>query len=148
MHFSAHCREVPSTSTRTTSTATPLSNSTLSQTPWTDRFLLKWFAGHASTGPEFQTDDEIIDALIQQNGLTASFAHMSGTCSMMPESLGGCVSSDLAVYGIRQLSVVDASIIPLIPATHLQSTMYAVAEKAADIIKARNRVSGFFRFIF
>jgi choline dehydrogenase-like flavoprotein len=34
--------------------------------------------------------------------------------------------------------VVDASIVPLIPATHLQSTMYAVAEKAADIIKARN----------
>jgi choline dehydrogenase-like flavoprotein len=115
---------------------------------WARKELVKYSPIEISPGAQFQTDDEIIDALIQQNGLTASFAHMSGTCSMMPESLGGCVSSDLAVYGIRQLSVVDASIIPLIPATHLQSTMYAVAEKAADIIKARNRVSGFFRFIF
>jgi choline dehydrogenase-like flavoprotein len=63
---------------------------------------------------------------------------------MMPELLGGCVGSDLTVYGTRQLSVVDASIIPLVPATHLQSTMYAVAEKAADIIKQRNAVQAFF----
>lgn len=63
---------------------------------------------------------------------------------MMPELLGGCVGSDLTVYGTRQLSIVDASIIPLVPATHLQSTMYAVAEKAADIIKARNTVATLF----
>ena len=56
---------------------------------------------------------------------------------MMPENLGGCVSDKLLVYGVQQLSVIDASIIPLIPATHLQATMYAIAEKAADIIKQR-----------
>jgi choline dehydrogenase-like flavoprotein len=91
-----------------------------------------------SPGVQYQTDDEIIGALIEQNGLAASFAHMSGSCSMMPESLGGCASSDLNVYGTKQLSIVYASIIPLIPATHLQATMYAVAEKAADIIKVCN----------
>jgi choline dehydrogenase-like flavoprotein len=115
---------------------------------WARKELNRYQPIEISPGAQFQTDDEIIDALIQQNGLTASFAHMSGTCSMMPESLGGCVSSELEVYGIRQLSVVDASIIPLIPATHLQSTMYAVAEKAADIIKARNQGLSFFRFSF
>jgi choline dehydrogenase-like flavoprotein len=56
---------------------------------------------------------------------------------MMPEELGGCVSDELLVYGVKELSVVDASIIPMIPATHLQATMYAVAENAADIIKKR-----------
>jgi choline dehydrogenase-like flavoprotein len=115
---------------------------------WARKELARYSPIEISPGVQFQTDDEIIDALIQQNGLTASFAHMSGTCSMMPESLGGCVSSELEVYGIRQLSVVDASIIPLIPATHLQSTMYAVAEKAADVIKARNNGLSFFRFGF
>jgi choline dehydrogenase-like flavoprotein len=109
---------------------------------WAKKELAMYSPVEISPGAQFQTDDEIIDALIQQNGLSASFAHMSGTCSMMPELLGGCVASDLMVHGTRQLSVVDASIIPLIPATHLQATMYAVAEKAADIIKARN--AGFF----
>jgi choline dehydrogenase-like flavoprotein len=85
-----------------------------------------------------ETDDEIIDALVRTKSLEASFAHMSGSCAMMPEALGGVVGSDLSVYGVSGLSVVDASIIPLLPATHLQATMYAVAEKAADIIKLRN----------
>ena len=98
-----------------------------------------------------ETDDEIIDALVRTKSLEASFAHMSGSCAMMPEALGGVVGSDLSVYGVRGLSVVDASIIPLLPATHLQATMYAVAEKAADLIKLRNGdsmfnpFSGFFR---
>jgi choline dehydrogenase-like flavoprotein len=105
---------------------------------WARKELAKYSPIEISPGAQFQSDDDIIDALIQQNGIGASFAHMSGTVSMMPELLGGCVGTDLQVYGIGQLSVVDASIIPLVPATHLQSTMYAVAEKAADIIKARN----------
>ncbi|KAJ4338987.1 hypothetical protein N0V95_007907 [Ascochyta clinopodiicola] len=90
------------------------------------------------SGDGAQTDDEIVDALVQTKALEASFAHMSGSCAMMPEAYGGVVGSDLLVYGVRQLSIVDGSIIPLVPATHLQATMYAVAEKAADIIKARN----------
>lgn len=45
------------------------------------------------------------------------------------------MGSDLLVYGVKGVSVVDASLMPLIPATHLQLTVYAVAEKASDIIK-------------
>lgn len=93
-----------------------------------------------------ETDDEIIDALVRTKALEASFAHMSGSCAMMPESLGGVVGADLLVYGVKQLSIVDGSIIPLVPATHLQATMYAVAEKAADLIKARNAPSIFNAF--
>jgi choline dehydrogenase-like flavoprotein len=47
------------------------------------------------------------------------------------------VSSELLFYGIGRLSIVDASILPLIPSQHIQSTMYAVGEKAADIIMKR-----------
>ncbi|KAH7384659.1 hypothetical protein BKA66DRAFT_400758, partial [Pyrenochaeta sp. MPI-SDFR-AT-0127] len=105
---------------------------------WARPELAKFSPFELSPGTGAQSDDEIMNTLIQQKGLEASFAHMSGSCSMMPQNLGGCVGADLRVYGVKGLSVVDASILPLIPATHLQSTMYAVAEKAADIIKARN----------
>lgn len=90
-------------------------------------------------GAAAQTDEEIVDAMIQQDAFAASFAHMSSTAAMMPENYGGVVSDQLLVYGTKRLSVVDASIIPLVPAAHLQATMYAIAEKAADLIKARNR---------
>lgn len=57
----------------------------------------------------------------------------------MPQHLGGVVDSELRVYETKKLSIVDASILPSMPAAHLQATIYAVAEKAADIIKARGR---------
>ena len=41
----------------------------------------------------------------------------------------------LKVYGVKGLRVVDASVFPMIPKGNIQSTVYAVAEKAADILK-------------
>ncbi|PWY88278.1 aryl-alcohol dehydrogenase [Aspergillus heteromorphus CBS 117.55] len=61
--------------------------------------------------------------------------HVVGTAAMMPRDLGGVVDDQLMVYGCRNLRVVDASIIPLIPRGNIQATVFAVAEKAADIIK-------------
>ena len=87
-------------------------------------------------GAAYQTDDEILSALANGVG-QPTFAHPCGTAAMVPKELGGVVASDLLVYGLSKLSVVDASIMPIIPATHLQATVYAMAEKAADIIKAR-----------
>ncbi|KAI8962710.1 GMC oxidoreductase-domain-containing protein [Daldinia sp. FL1419] len=39
------------------------------------------------------------------------------------------------VYGLENIRVVDASVAPLLPPGSLQSTVYALAEKAADLIK-------------
>lgn len=86
-------------------------------------------------GAQYQTDEEIFDSSIKAAALDPTYAHSSGGCALMPEDMGGCVDGQLKVYGVDKLRVVDASIIPLIPAAHLQATMYAVAEKAADIIK-------------
>ncbi|KAH8880518.1 GMC oxidoreductase [Thozetella sp. PMI_491] len=87
------------------------------------------------------TSDADIEAALRLNIMVPSFAHPCCTAAMMPRELGGVVDSQLRVYGVDKLRVVDASIMPLIPATHLQETVYAVAEKAADIIKA-SRVFG------
>ncbi|KAL1615622.1 hypothetical protein SLS54_008889 [Diplodia seriata] len=61
--------------------------------------------------------------------------HPAGTCAMMPRELGGVVDSRLVVHGTRNVRVVDASVFPLEPLGNIQATVYAVAEKAADIIK-------------
>ncbi|KAI1505916.1 putative GMC oxidoreductase [Biscogniauxia marginata] len=64
-----------------------------------------------------------------------SMWHPAGTCAMLPEEKGGVVDTKLRVYGVQNLRVVDSSVVPLLPPGNLQSTIYALAEKAADIIK-------------
>jgi choline dehydrogenase-like flavoprotein len=64
-----------------------------------------------------------------------SVFHVAGSCAMMPREKGGVVDERLRVYGVSRLRIVDASIFPLEPLGNIQSTVYAVAERAADIIK-------------
>lgn len=85
--------------------------------------------------PQNATVDQITEILRTQ--LATEF-HYSGTCAMMPQELGGVVNSNLIVYGTQNLRVVDTSVFPLIPAAHLQAPAFAVAEKAADLIKGPN----------
>ncbi len=61
--------------------------------------------------------------------------HPACTCAMMSEELGGVVNDRLLVYGTKNVRVCDASILPLIPRGNILSTVYAVAERGADIIK-------------
>ncbi|KAI9649804.1 hypothetical protein NHQ30_002385 [Ciborinia camelliae] len=79
---------------------------------------------------------EILTTAIK-SGLRTEF-HGSGTTSMMPRELGGVVDPDLRVYGTKNLRIVDAGMMPMLPASHLQATVYAIAEKAADTIKRDN----------
>ncbi|OHE96322.1 GMC oxidoreductase [Colletotrichum orchidophilum] len=85
-------------------------------------------------GPGVASDAEI-EAVMRESWLSSSFDHPVGTAAMMPRHLGGVVDSGLRVYGVEGLWVVDASIMPLLPAAHTQATVYAVAEYAADLIK-------------
>jgi hypothetical protein len=87
-------------------------------------------------GNEKQSDQELYDHIRGMAG--SSIGHESGTCAMLPKELGGVVDTGLNVYGTTGLSVADASIMPLIPSTNLCATVYAVAEKAADLIKGRH----------
>lgn len=53
---------------------------------------------------------------------------------MMSRDLGGVVDPELRVYGTRNVRVVDASVIPLQISGHLTATLYALAERASEII--------------
>ncbi|KAJ2978236.1 hypothetical protein NUW58_g7558 [Xylaria curta] len=61
--------------------------------------------------------------------------HSCGSAAMLPRERGGVVDPKLVVYGTENLRIVDASIFPLIPRGNILSSVYAVAEKAANIIK-------------
>lgn len=39
------------------------------------------------------------------------------------------------MYGIKNLRVVDGSIIPEIPASHTNAVIFMIGEKAADMVK-------------
>ncbi|KAL4901980.1 hypothetical protein BDW74DRAFT_187000 [Aspergillus multicolor] len=61
--------------------------------------------------------------------------HVTGTTAMAPRESGGVVDSRLRVYGTKNLRVVDAGIMPLIPRGNIQAIVFALAEKAADLVK-------------
>jgi len=83
-------------------------------------------------GPSVQSRDDIIAYL--RGNINPTEMHPCCTASMLPLNKGGVVGPDLKVHGLRRLRVVDASIFPIIPSSHLMSTVYAVAEKASDIV--------------
>ncbi|RYP20971.1 hypothetical protein DL765_002508 [Monosporascus sp. GIB2] len=79
------------------------------------------------------TDSDAAKKYIRSRAI--SLWHPAGTCAMLPEEKGGVVDTQLKVYGIQNLRIVDSSVVPLLPPGNLQSTVYALAEKAADLIK-------------
>lgn len=108
------------------------------RTVWKRPEVAKFSLVETSPGAQYVGDDELIDRMNAVGSIWPTLSHPSGSCAMMPEKYGGCVSDKLLFYGVQKLSIVDASILPLVPSQHIQSTMYAVGEKAADIIKARS----------
>jgi choline dehydrogenase-like flavoprotein len=61
--------------------------------------------------------------------------HSVGTLAMAPREKGGVVDTELRVHGVLGLRVVDASVLPLVPQSNTQSLIYAIAERAAELIK-------------
>lgn len=67
---------------------------------------------------------------------TFTIYHHAGTCKMGPDSdPNAVVDSRLRVRGIRNLRVIDASIMPDVVAGHTNGPTYMIAERGADFIK-------------
>lgn len=82
-------------------------------------------------GASSDDSDEAIAAAIR-GFATSSWQHPTSSCSMLKRELGGVVDSQLRVYGVQGLRVVDASIFPMAIGGHTSSTVYAVAEKVSE----------------
>lgn len=67
------------------------------------------------------------------NNLMATDYHPVGSCSMLPQELGGVVDQTLRVYGVHNLRVVDGSVIPMLPSANTCQPIYAIAEKVKQI---------------
>lgn len=64
--------------------------------------------------------------------------HPTSTCALLPKERGGVVDPNLVVYGVEGLRIVDSSVIPVATRGNPQTTVYAVAERAAGLIKGRD----------
>ncbi|KAJ7488896.1 pyranose dehydrogenase [Mycena latifolia] len=64
--------------------------------------------------------------------------HLVGTAAMSARGAPyGVVNPDLRVKGMEGLSVIDTSVLPIVPAAHTQAAAYVVAERGADLVKER-----------
>ncbi|KAF9002542.1 pyranose dehydrogenase [Cyathus striatus] len=81
-------------------------------------------------------DDDSLDQYIRD--IASTGLHPIGTASMSPRGAAfGVVDPDLSVKGINGLRIVDASIMPFVICGHTQAPTYAVAERAASLIKSK-----------
>lgn len=63
--------------------------------------------------------------------------HLVGTCKLGEQSdLTTVVLPNLKVKGLKNLRIIDASVIPNIISGHTNSIVMVIAEKASDLIKA------------
>jgi choline dehydrogenase len=92
--------------------------------------LASYIAAEVLPGPGVNTDSELEDA-IRKYGV--SNLHPVGTCRMGPDD-DAVVDPRLRVHGIGRLRVVDASIMPSVPAGNTNAPTIMIAEKACEMI--------------
>jgi choline dehydrogenase len=81
-------------------------------------------------GYQIQTEEEIGNFI---RDTAETLYHPVGTCKMGNDSMS-VVNSQLQVYGVEGLRVVDASIMPDITSGNTNAPVIMIAEKAADMI--------------
>ncbi|KAE8307632.1 hypothetical protein BDV41DRAFT_568934 [Aspergillus transmontanensis] len=95
---------------------------------------------HISSGTDDPDSKPEVDPRYYSNPIAASPTlqpFLDCSAVNVPEDLeGGVVDQDLKVYGTKNLRVVDASVFPLISYGNPMATVYAVAERAADLYKS------------
>jgi choline dehydrogenase len=81
-------------------------------------------------GKDVQTDEQLADYV----KYFAWGHHASCTCPIGDRAKGGVLNGNFEVHGTKGLRVVDASVFPKIPGFFIVTSVYMIAEKAADVI--------------
>jgi choline dehydrogenase len=91
-----------------------------------------WRGEEVIPGPDVSSDEQLLAYLRQSLG---TYFHPAGTCRMGtgPEAV---TDNELRVRGVDGLRVVDASVMPSLPTANPNATVLAIAEKAAELIRA------------
>lgn len=76
-------------------------------------------------------DDDQIRVYLRANLLT--YFHAVGTCRIGEDDMA-VVGPDLRVHAVRGLRVADASVMPSLVSANVNTTVYGIAERAADLI--------------
>jgi choline dehydrogenase len=90
-------------------------------------------------GPALQTDEALVNYIRDQ--FVLSHLHPCCTAAMMPKEKGGVVGPDLKVHGAAGLRVIDMSILPVLPSSHLSAAAYAVGEKVRNFSLSSKPIS-------
>lgn len=99
----------------------------------TSAALDDWRGPEVLPGPGARDDDEL-RAYVRRN--IRSYGHYCGTCRIGadddPEAV---VGTDLRVRGVEGLRVADASVMPSVVSANTNATVFAIAERAADLLR-------------
>ncbi|CAO3608320.1 unnamed protein product [Mucor hiemalis] len=82
------------------------------------------------------SDEEMNKAVLDRS---QTAFHPCGTARLSKDIDQGVVDAQLRVHGIKNLRVIDASVMPIIPDCRIQNSVYMVGEKGADMIKAHHK---------
>ena len=91
----------------------------------------RWFADRRRRSA--LSDDEILSAV-------APMGHPTSTCAIgRPDDPMAVVDPHCRVYGVQNLRIVDASVMPSVPSANTNLPTIMVAERAADLIRTESR---------
>lgn len=95
--------------------------------------LSSWRKAEAIPGPGELDVNAARDYL---NKTVRPYLHPVGTCRMGTDELSVVDPADLRLHGISGLRIADASVMPSIVSANTNATVYAIAERAAQLIQS------------
>jgi choline dehydrogenase len=97
----------------------------------------KYILAERLPGPDVRTDQDYFDFICVHSKTSH---HCAGTCRMGADD-GAVVDIRLRFKGIDGLRIVDNSIMPTVISSNTNAAAIMIGEKAADMIKADNRIA-------